>query len=415
MWKSLLESIGNLKLNDFASVKWHLWILIGLFLTSISFFTSEDQRNYLVILALFIIPVLLWVRFPFLRSGELRVYIFFLSLFPSVFLHWSAFRASSFLYGLMFLFAFLYFIRLLHRNEFKREDFVKLIRVLIYAYALVLFIQQICVIFHLPVINQIIISADAEFKLNALAPEPSYAGAILPLLMFSYIRMCEMAQEGKYNFVHGFRQDKTLWLAFLYTCLTMGSGTAFIALILLFLYIADFRNIKRMLWGFLGLLLMIVVLEVSHMEAYERAKAFLSVVFTFDPATIILTDHSASFRVVPSIMYAQMVHPFSLNAWFGFGIDYDVTYFPQVIPGLEEGNGTGGIFPTFVMNFGLLAAICFVWMIKQYCFRKWWSFESLYWVIMISVWGFNNQFAWGAIFLLACTKYFYENERNATA
>lgn len=411
-WKHL--SIRELKVRDFFSVSRMLVFLLVLFLTSVSVFTGGDQRNYLVIIFLMLVPVLLWTQYPFFRLSEWPIYVLAMSLFFTVILHRGMFRATTLMYSFLFLSAFLYLIRLLQEHSFRMEQYRSVLKYLIYAYALVLVIQQVCVVLGFPVLNQIVLDPRAAFKLNSLSPEPSYSAVVIPLLMLSYIRIRELTLGRKYQLMKDAEADKYLWVAFLYPMLTMGSGTAFIALILVASYFLNLKNWRMTLMGFFSVVLVVLVLNFLQVEAYVRAVNFLNVVFTFDPFLIVITDHSASFRIVPSILYVNMFDLFSANTWFGHGIDFDVIYFPEIIPGLEDEQGTGGIFPTFVMNFGLLSGIALLLVIRKYCLRNWWSIEALFWVVLVSFWGFNNQFAWGVLFILACNTYFYKKHHRET-
>lgn len=412
MFAAIRKRIEGLRFGDLFTVSGEIVFLLVVFLTTLALFTGADQRNFVVIAVLAVIPVLLVFQFPFLRTDEWPIYVFAISLLFTVFLHRDMARPATLLYSYLFIAAFLFLIRLLQENLFHKDLYLKLLKIIIFAYAIVLFIQQFCVITGLPVLNRIVVDATERFKLNSLAPEPTYSAVVLPLLMFSYMRIRELDWGRKYNFVHDGLEEGWLWLAFSYPMLTMGSGTAFIALILIVLYLMDFSNWRFALVGLALFALVIFALDYFKVEAYIRALNFLKVVFTFDPYLILVTDHSASFRVVPSILYLRMFDVTSLNTWLGHGIDFDVAYFPEIIPGLEDENGAGGIFPTFVMNFGVLSAVALLVMIRKFCLRRWWSFETLFWLVLVSVWGLNNQFAWAALFILACNKYFFDQYKS---
>lgn len=412
MWSKLKSYFVDLSLGNVLTCSRQIVVLLCVFLTAVAVFSGTDQRNYLVILIIAIVPILLMMQFPFLRTTEWPIYAFALSLLLTVLLHRDIFRPTTLIYSYLFIFTFIFLIRLLHQNQFKRDSYKSLLKYLIYAYAIVLVIQQLCVLVGLPVINQIVFDLTSKFKLNALSPEPSYSAVVLPLLMLSYMRLQELKLGRKYNFVKDSGKDGLLWIAFAYPMITMGSGTAFIALILIVFYLMDFSNWKLAIIGVTIFGLAITLLDFFRIEAYVRALNFLKVVFTFDPYLIIITDHSASFRVVPSILYLKMFDITSLNTWFGYGIDFNISYFPEIIPGLEDETGAGGIFPTFVMNFGVISAIALLIMIRKFCLRHWWSIETLFWIVLVSVWGLNNQFAWAALFLLASNKYFFDQNKS---
>ena len=386
-----------------------IYILLVSFSISLSFAMGEGDRNLLLIGLMSFVSILLFIPFKGIKKKELWIYFLFFSMLCSGLRHLDSFRISTLLYSLMYLLSFLYFLRLIHAGIIQIEKYLNIIRAILIAYFITLLIQQVSVSIGVPyVFNKINSVVDTNtIKLNALSPEPSHSSRILTFLMYSYICMREVVLARSYNFKKDWNQDKLVWLSFLYPMFTMGSGAAFIFLPVFFLRFIKFKNLAYIIPF---ILFVGFVLSNIELTAADRAVRFSKAVVTFDENEIISADHSASFRVVPTILYLKMINLFELNTWFGYGIDYDVILFPTIIPGLKEGNGAGGIFPTFIMNYGFFSAIILFFIIKKFCLKKLLSFDSFLWVVLMSSVPFNTQLVWLSFMLMAANKYFYNRQ-----
>ena len=77
-------------------------------------------------------------------------------------------RWSTVLYSCMFCVYFMAFARVLYSNGYDFSDFSKLLKGLIYAYCIVLIIQQFCVLTNLPIFNLSNYDIREPWKLNSL-------------------------------------------------------------------------------------------------------------------------------------------------------------------------------------------------------------------------------------------------------
>jgi len=164
----------------------YMTLLLFLFSTAFSFASGEDQRNYLVIGIMGMSCLLFPLTFGKFYSGELYVYLFCLSLPMCLIKNPESFRESTFAYTLMFALTFVIYLRMLHSRELPFRSYQKILKFTLYAYFIVLLIQQFCLLAELPIFN-LILSETAEFKLNALSPEPSHSARILTILLYSFI------------------------------------------------------------------------------------------------------------------------------------------------------------------------------------------------------------------------------------
>lgn len=110
-----------------------------------------------------------------------------------------------------FTFSFIFIL------EHSQSGILKLLKYILIAYAIVLFIQQICVLLGIPIINLSNYDIRQPWKLNSLMSEPEHSGRMVALLMYSYLSI-KSANNGKENFIESWKNDKLLWMAFFGAC-----------------------------------------------------------------------------------------------------------------------------------------------------------------------------------------------------
>lgn len=382
----------------------YMTLLLFLFSTAFSFATGEDQRNYLVIGIMGMSFLLFPFTFGKFYSGELYVYLFCLSLTMCLMQSPESFRKSTFAYTLMFALTFVVYMRMLHRRKLPLRSYKKLLKFTLYAYFIILLIQQFCLITGLPIFN-LILSKSAEFKLNALSPEPSHSARIITILFYSFICMRERELQRSYRlFSDGFT-DLRDWFCFLYVMMTMGSGTAYFLLALLLI---RFVSIPTLFWG-TGLAALIFIFSPFlrlYIIPLDRVMAVSIALLTGSPEKIAYIDHSASIRILPIYYYLEQVRLFSASFWFGAGFDYNLNLFPKLIPGIPDSVSIGGLFPALFLNHGMVAGILLIVMIYKNCLSKLLSFTTLLGAVLIFACGINSQISWLVLMLLATNQYF---------
>ena len=196
---------------------------------------GEGDKNFLLIVVMSFSPIIILYYSKFYRSDILLVlFMFTIILFPLIF-HSEAIRWSTVIYSLMFCSMFISYNVLLRASHFTLRNYRKILKYLIYAYALILIIQQFCVLTGLPIFNVNNYDASNIWKLNSLSAEPSHTARIISLLMYSYIITTEILYKSKYILNIYFIKDIRIWLSFLWVMITTGSSTAliFLAIILL--------------------------------------------------------------------------------------------------------------------------------------------------------------------------------------
>ena len=130
-------------------------IIILLLSLSISpaIFLGEGNRNLLLIGVMSIIPIFFLKYFKLDKIDIILLACFLLMLIGPYFTNIESYRISTILYSIMFGFLFITYKQILYHSFFTIENFIKLIKYIIYAYLIVLIIQQFCVLTGLPLFN----------------------------------------------------------------------------------------------------------------------------------------------------------------------------------------------------------------------------------------------------------------------
>ncbi len=392
-------------------IKFWLSLLIISFATSPAFALDSSNMNLLLIGVMLISPIILFISIRSISIEDILLILFMLSIiFSPLINHPETMRWSTVIYSCMFIISFITYKHLLYKDIFRIENFEKLIRYLIYAYTLVLIIQQICVLLGLPIFNLSNYSPAEPWKLNSLTSEPSHSARIVGLLMYCYIVIKEIMLNRKYNLKNDLKVDKWIWFSFFWTMITMGSGTAFLFIFLVLSVFLSFRNLIILLLVFIILIGAITFFEIT---AFDRTwKVFLATL-TLDTNKIIAADPSASVRIVPFIIISQLVDFTTFNDWFGYGVDYVKSIFSTYvrIGGLPEGFTGGGMFQVW-LDYGLLSFLLFVYFTFSATYLKDSIVSVFFWFLLVFMYGVNSQIVWVTIVLLFTLNYFKQQYKR---
>lgn len=378
-------------------------IMIILVAVSPAFALGEGNRNMLLIGAMCLSPYF-FIRYPIIIPKvdiPLTLICFMMIAFPLIF-HPETMRWSTVLYSCLFCLYFMAFARVLSVKEYSLLDFAQLLKGLIFAYCIVLIIQQFCVLFGLPIFNVSNYTPLEPYKLNSLMSEPSHSARIIPILMYFYILVKERINGEMYVLKERFTEDRKVWLAFLWSVLTMGSATAFIfLLIIVFKVFPSFKKANTLLVIVVGILAVSVAVNENH--NFDRAFRFSKAVLTLDEKQIIRADGNGAHRIVQSFRGARFVGLNDKDDWVGHGVDAD----SELIPNWQSSYLPGGAGMFFLwVNYGFLA--CMLW----WCF----SFHvtllkheplisTFIWLLTIFIMGgLNNQIIWLVLAISYCYK-----------
>jgi len=379
--------------------------------TSPAFALGEGSRNLLLIAMMMISPVF----FLFFRQDNWKLELAVMLLMGLQFLlpiwrHPATMRYSTYLYSCLFYLYFVVYSRVLGHGAFTMEMFGNVLKGLLYAYFIVLFIQQICVLGHFPIFN-LGIGYDGihdKWKLNSLMSESSHAARVTSLLMYVYVSVRKL-QIPDYSLRNSFILDGGVWVAFLWPALTMMSSTAFLFMILVFMSFVDFRRDN------LSLLVVIVAVipvlfVVRQLPQFRRMERFARAVMTLDVQAIDQADNSAAQRVVPSLNALEVIGFSSADDWFGHGVDADAEL---VTPARGAIVITGGAFSVWI-NYGLLFQLVF-WLFTFFIIHSRMHLGTwIIWLLYVFMYGIiNSQIVWFALIMMYTLKHFQRNEDPA--
>ena len=328
-------------------------------------------------------------------------------------------RMSSAIYSCMFFIVAVAFFRGLYGGTIQLASYMKICRMLVIAYFIVLVIQQICVLLGLPIFNVIIDYTGFEgskWKLSSLSDEPSHAARIVALLTFSYIAAYGLFHGKDYSFIEECKKHKSeraFWFAFLWTMLTMQSSTAllFVAIIVCKFFLNRKVQITSILLGIMCVSM--AVLAFSNNKLLQRNINIIAATLTLDEKAIEAADNSGAHRIVPNIILAKRVEILSENGLFGFGMDTskDVVY--KNFPGWMDENvaGGGGVFQIWY-DFGFIVFFFYILGTLKFCTSPKDKMSYIFWFLLVFVNTLNTQITWLSIMLLAANKYFIDNYRK---
>ena len=154
-----------------------------------AFALADDNKNLLLILAMAILIPFIFINNP-TRISKIDFTLISLCLCMIIFPllgHPETMRWSTVLYSCIFCLYFMAFTRVLSDSTYSNNDLLRILKLLIYAYCMVLIIQQFCVLTGLPIFNLSNYSIKEPWKLNSLMSEPSHSARIIPVLMYLFV------------------------------------------------------------------------------------------------------------------------------------------------------------------------------------------------------------------------------------
>lgn len=312
--------------------------------------------------------------------------------------HPESFRWSTYIYSILLVLTFVSFYNLVFIEKvFKIDHFIKICKWFMMLYFVVCIIQQVLTILgigYFPLLNMMQ-DLGRGIGCQSLTAEPSHFARFMLVFYYAYVKCQEYKRdEGPFTLRELFSgEHRWVTIRFLWMMLTMGSGTAFVCLILLSLYFVRWHN-----WYYVipTLIICYGLIQASGIEALDRATSTIEATATLDNDVIRETDHSASVRITPIINTFKADYT-KFETWFGYGIDAG---------NMDKANRT--VFH----DYGLILYIISLLFSFTCAFRM----PSLATLFMFAGvgggTGSNIQYVWELAMVLACVKYFYENRYN---
>lgn len=335
----------------------------------------------------------------FVWAGVYGLVVVILANFTSETMRW-----STLLYMWSFIILFIMYYNLIYcERAFTLDYYINFLKRLILAYTICIIVQQFFKIIGLapfPLINMHFVDPRGVLTVNGLAIEQSHSARIMTVLFLSLLRMYEL-KWGKENVRISkiYKDDKWVVLGFLWSMLTMGSGTAFVGLAILALYFVKRQYVLTAIPVFIALLFIIPKIEY---EPLQRALSTFEAVSTLERDVVIEADGSAAARVVPLINTITNLDITTKEAWIGRGVD----------AGINEGLWGENRFIGGISDFGLIGYIFSLIFIFRCCIRKVVSVETVVFILLLSAGIINVAYQWGILMLFSTTRYFQDNYNN---
>lgn len=361
-------------------------------------FMNASKQNILL-LGLMTISPIVWLVCRFITKLDIVFIIMYSCMLVfSIVFHPESIRWSTLIYTGMFISFFLSYTKILFYSDLKIGQLATFIKIIIYIYAIVLIIQQICFFIGIPIFNAINVDVIHTFpRLNSIGPEPAWTGRIICILIYIYICIwnTQTSQTSLKLFLY---ENKWICFATLYIILTCGSSTGILFFIILFLKFINFKTALPITVLLIALIL--IVGNFTTITSIERLQRFIPAILTMDEKTIIEADPSGSSRIVPTIQGLKYISLTTFSGWFGHGVDYDT----QIIHFSGINANGGGV--SLWINHGFIVQILFWWIVFRICYIKN-DFLSIIYCILMLFGGItiNLQILWFMLILFFTYKY----------
>ena len=348
-------------------------------------------------------PLVFLLKTPYISKALLLGALYWLICYFSATFNGDM-RFSTIGYLGMFIVTFITYYNLIHSGAFSLQYFIKLLRAIIIAFGITLLMQQICILvgirslFFINLDNQFFLSLT---KLPVWCIEPSHTARVLAFLMLAYWRCLQVQNQGEKITLPLLFSIEHRWvsISFLWVMLTMGSGTAFIALGVLSLYFIEKRTIVYVLPLLVGLFFLGQRMELEQMN---RALLVSKAVTTGDTKEIVEADGSAAVRILPLVNTLTKLDLSDRDTWFGKGTVslQQRAQWARNIGSAKMGN---------IDQYGLLSYLVVLCIIFSCCIYRFLSLETLLSFILIGLTMNNFAYIWGCYFILLAVRYFRNN------
>lgn len=348
-----------------------------------------------------LMPFVFVIKVPYVSKALILGILYLLTIIFSGLFHPESLRFSTIGYLGMFVIAFITLYNLVHSGTFSLSFFIKFLKWMILAYAICLICQQLLVLVgirFMPLVNLSNQGFLAIDKLPSLAIEPSHSARILGVLMYSYMECISFRNGFTFSFRQLFETEhKWITFGFLWSMLTMGSGTAFIVLGVLSLYFINWRNALIIVPLLAGL---VTIGSSMGIKQFDRAYNITQATLTLDKETVGETDGSAAYRIRPILNTINNLDLSKKEHWFGYGIDSGRNNLSEAM--LAE-----------ITDYGLLAYLCGLLLVFS-CAIRFWSIPTIMYFIGIGGGTGNIAYAWGILMIFMCVRYFNDNQNDLT-
>lgn len=313
-------------------------------------------------------------------------------------------RFSTLGYLGMFLITYIVFYNLLYKKHaFSLLYFIRLLRIMILAYAICLLAQQAFILIgirNFPLINLYNQYFLAINRLPVWNLEPSHVARVLGVLYYAYLKCCEIVEEEKLSLKRVFElPHRWITIGFLYTMVTMGSGTAFISLMILAMYFLKTKALWYVVPIFIGLYFTLPLMNIKQLD---RAVNVINATLTLNSEEVKRADGSAASRV--SLVFNTLNMDLSKSeTWFGKGTN---TREENIHMHRAQKSKMGNID-----QYGLLSYIVSLILMFN-CAMHFMSLPTLMSFAGVGGGIVNIAYPWGILMIFTAVRYFSENKER---
>lgn len=342
-----------------------------------------------------ICPILLLALSPKVSKAVILSVFFWGTTFLLQIIQYDNVRTSTFYYTLMFLSIFcLYYNLVWEEHCYELEDFLKVIQIVIFAYAICLILQQLSMLLgrrYFPLVNLMGMQWQELFRLNSLAIEPSHAARVLTVYFYAFLKLSEFNNGRPISLYGLFFHHFWLIVAFLYTIIAIGSGTAMVGLAILSFY---FMKRQYVMLIILVAFLFYFFAPMINYEPFDRALAVFDATLTMDEEEIANTDNSAASRVnmlTRTIKYTDLT---DVQLWMGYG--ENSPYYKNE-----------STHPT-IFIYGIISYILKLILFFSCAFCGVFSLSTLMFILMFTINIGNIHYGFACLMVFSTIKYFQQ-------
>ena len=308
------------------------------------------------------------------------------------------FRPQTLAYSMAFFFTYMMFYTLVHNGCFTLARARILLESLLWAYIIVLIIQQLYSLAgggEWALIN-LSFARNHVLKCQSLSQEPSSSGRIMGALFYALLKIWEYQKGKRMGLSDLLKEHWLLTAAFIYSMVSMQSATAMLSLLVLTLYFLSVKYVIPLVFLFIFLP---VIQEITQSHELDRLLAVVGSTATGDVGEVISADGSAAARIVPML---NLLHAdFSdIYLWLGHGID---TGFELI----QSADGWKYALVGEVLDIGLIGYLLSLILVFTCAIRPFISLPTLMFFIGIGGGTGNIAYTWGILMIFTVSSFFF--------
>ena len=344
------------------------------------------------VIAMCAAPLIWLICVPNITRAVVLSIIYLLWYFGTMYLRFDSPRFETMGYHVMFFAMYVTFYNLIYAGALTAEFFLKLVEKFIYAFVIVLIIQQslsIIGITNVPFLNYYY--SINVMKCQSITLEPSHSARIMGALFYAFLKVSEYKNGEPLSIGDLWHKHRYLICGFLYAMISMMSGTAIVCLAVLSLYFIKSKYLLVAIPLYVAAYFIVpdIVYEPVR-RTYDTAEAVLS----GDAEEVKQADGSAAVRINPflSSFDSDFNDP---NVWLGHGTDYGISH------------GYYAKERTIWGDYGIITYFLGLLFVFVCCVKPFFSLPTLMFFLGIGGGVGNISYLWGILMIFTCVGYFY--------